>query len=179
MEENNKMGKTRDVFKKIGDIKKTFHARMGMIIDRNSKDLTEGKEIKKRWQEYTEELYQKDFNDPDNLDGVITHLEPDILESRGALGSIALNKASGSDGIPAELFQVLKDDAISNPKKAELNMPANLENSEWPQDWKMSVFTPISKKVILKNVQTTIQLHSFHMLVSLCSKSFKLDFINP
>ena len=83
MKENNRMGKTRDVFKKIGDIKKTFHARMGMIIDRNSKDLTEGKEIKKRWQEYTEELYQKDFNDPDNLDGVITHLEPDILESRG------------------------------------------------------------------------------------------------
>ena len=76
-----------------------------------------------------------------------------------------MNKASGSDGIPAELFQVLKDDAISNPKNAELNMPANLENSEWPQDWKMSVFTPISKKVILKNVQTTIQLHSFHMLV--------------
>ena len=107
------MGKTRDVFKKIGDIKKTFHARMGMIKDRKSKDLTEAEEIKKRWQEYTE-LYKKDLNDPDNLDGVITHLEPDILkcEVKGVLGSITLNKASGSDGIPAELFQVLKDDAI-------------------------------------------------------------------
>ena len=174
------MGKTRADFKKIGDIKKTFHARMGMIKDRNNKDLIEVEEIKKRWQEYTEELYQKDLNDPDNLNGVITHLEPDILECdvKGALGSITLNKARGSDGIPAELFQVLKDDAISNPISAELNMPANLENSEWPQDWKMSVFIPISKKVIPKYVQTTIQLCSFHMLVSLCSKSFKQDFIN-
>ena len=97
------MGKTRDVFKKIGDNKKTFHSRMGMIKDRNSKDLTEAEEIKKRWQEYTE-LYKKDLNDPDNLDGVITHLEPDILECevKWALGSIIMNKASGGDRIPAE-----------------------------------------------------------------------------
>ena len=111
IKENNRIGKTRDLFRKIGDIKKTFHARMGMIKDRNSKDLTEAEEIKKRWQEYTEELYKKDLNDADNLDGVITHLEPDILECevKGALGSTTLNKASGSDAIPAELFQVLKD----------------------------------------------------------------------
>ena len=124
------MGKTRAVFKKIGDIKKTFHARMGMIKDRNNKDLIEVEEIKKRWQEYTE-LYKKDLHDRDNRESVITHLEPDILECdvKGALGSITLNKARGSDGIPAELFQVLKDDAISNPISAELNMPADLENS--------------------------------------------------
>ena len=137
MEENNRMGKTRDVFKKIGDIKKTFHARMGMIKDRKSKDLTEAEEIKKRWQEYTE-LYKKDLNDPDNLDGVITHLEPDILkcEVKGVLGSITLNKASGSDGIPAELFQVLKDDAIQilkcwtqyARKFGKLRMATGLEN---------------------------------------------------
>ena len=130
------MGKTRGLFKKIRDTKGIFHAKMSKIKDRNNKDLKEVEEIKKRWQEYTEELYKKDLNDPDNLDGVITHLEPDILECdiKGTLGSITLNKARGSDGIPAELFQVLKDDAISNPISA--NMPANLENSEWPQDCK-------------------------------------------
>ena len=121
MEENNRMGKTRDFFKEI------FHAQMGTIKDRNGMDLTEVEDIKKRWQEYTEELYKKDIWDPDNHDGVITHLEPDILECevKWALGSINTNKASGGDGIPVELFHILKDDAES----AELNMPANLENS--------------------------------------------------
>ena len=108
------MGKTRDLFKKIGHIKGTFHARMCMIKDRNGKDLTEPKDIKKRWQEYTEELYKKDLHDPDSHDDVITHLESDILESKvkWALGSITTNKASGGDGIPVELFQILKNDAV-------------------------------------------------------------------
>ena len=108
------MGKTRDLFKKIRDIKEIFHARIGMIKERNSKDLTEVEEIKKKWQEYTEELYKKDLHDPDNHDDVITNLEPDILECevKWALGSITTNKASGGDGIPVELFQILKDDAV-------------------------------------------------------------------
>ena len=123
IEENNRMEKTRDRFKKIRDTKGTFHAKMGSIKDRNGLDLTEAEDIKKRWQEYTEELYKKDLYDADNHDGVITHLEPDILECevKWALESITTNKASGGDGIPVELFQILKDDA--------LNMPANLENS--------------------------------------------------
>ena len=110
MEENNRMGKTRDLFKKISDTTGTFHAKMGSIKDRNSIDLTEAEDIKKRWQEYTEELYKKDLHDPDNHDGVITHPEPDLLECevKWALGSITANKASGGDGIPVELFQILK-----------------------------------------------------------------------
>ena len=123
IEENNRMGKTRDLFKKIRETKETFHAKMGSIKDRNGMDVTEAEDIKKRWPEYTE-LYRRDFNDPDNLhNGVSTHLEPDILECKvkWALGSITTNKASGGDGIPVELFQILKDDAH--------NMPANLENS--------------------------------------------------
>ena len=119
------MGKTRDHFKKIRDTKGTFHAKMGSIKDRNGMDLTEAKDTKKRWQEYTEELYKKYLHNPDNHEGVITHthLELNILECevRWALGSITMNKASGGDGIPVELFQILKDNA--------LNMPANLENS--------------------------------------------------
>ena len=112
-EENKRMGKTRDLFKKIRNTKGTFHAKMSTIKDRNDMDLTEAGDIKKRWQEYTEEPYKKNLNDPDNHDGVVTHLEPDILESKvkWALGSISTNKASGGDGIPAQLFQVLKDDA--------------------------------------------------------------------
>ena len=108
------MGKTRDVFKKIRDTKGTFHAKMGTIKDRNCMDLTETQDIKKRWQEYTEELYKKDLNDPDNYNGVTTHLEPDILECevKWALGSITTSKVSGGDGIPVELFQILKDDAV-------------------------------------------------------------------
>ena len=114
IEEKNRMGKTRDLFKKIRDPKGTFHAKMGSIKDRNGMDLTEAEDIKKRWQEYTEELYKKDLHDPDNHDGVITHLEPDILECevKWALGSITMNKASGGDGIPVELFHILKDDAV-------------------------------------------------------------------
>ena len=110
IEENNRMGKTRDLFKKIRDTKGTFHAKMGSIKDSNSMDLTEAEDIKKRWQEYTE-LYEKDLHDPDNHDGVITHLEADILEYevKRALGSITTNKASGGEGIPVELFQILKN----------------------------------------------------------------------
>ena len=102
-------GKTRDLLKKIRDIKGTFHAKMGTIKDRNGMDLTEAEDIKKKWQEYTEDLYKKDLNDPDNHEGVITHLEPDILEFevKWALGSITTNKVSGGDGIPVELFQIL------------------------------------------------------------------------
>ena len=113
IEENNRIGKTRDLFKKIRDTKGTFPAKMGSIKDRNGMDLTETEDIKKRWQEYTE-LYKKDLHYPDDHDGVITHLEPDILECevKWALESITMNKASGGDGIPVELFQILKDDAV-------------------------------------------------------------------
>ena len=121
------MGKTRDLFKKIRDTKGTFHAKMGSIKDKNGMDLTEAEDIKKRWQEYTEELYRKDFHDPDNHDVVVTHLVPDILECevKWALASITTNKASGGDGIPVELFQILKDDA----EKVLHSMSTNLENS--------------------------------------------------
>ena len=114
IEENNRMGKTRDLFKKIRDTKGTFHAKMGTIKDRNVMDLTEAEDIKKRWQEYTEELYKKDLYNPDNHDGVITHLEPDILECKvkWALRSITTNKARGGDEIPVKLFQILKDDTV-------------------------------------------------------------------
>ena len=108
------MGKTRDLSKKIRDTKGTFHAKMGTIKDRNGMDLTEAEDIKKRWQEYTEELYEKDLHDRDNHDGVITHLKPDILERevKWALGSITTNKASGGEGVPGELLKILKDDAV-------------------------------------------------------------------
>ena len=114
IEENNRMGKTRDLFKKIRDTKGTFHAKMGSIKGRNAVDLTEAEYINKRWEEYTEELYKKYLHDPDYHDGVITYLEPDILECevKWALGSITTNKTSGCDGIPVELFQILKDDAV-------------------------------------------------------------------
>ena len=127
IEEKNRMRKTRDLFKKIRDTKGIFHAKKGTINDRNSMDLTKAEDVKKRWKEHTEELYKKDLNDPDNHDGVITHLEPDILECevKWAFGSITMNKASGGDGIPVELFQSLKDDAV----KVLHNMLADLENS--------------------------------------------------
>ena len=114
IEENNRMEKTRNFFKKIRDTKGTFHAKMGSIKDRNDLDLTEAEDIKKRWQEYTEEMYKKDLHHSDNHDGVITHLEPDILECevKRALGSITMNKASRGDGIPVELFQILKEDVV-------------------------------------------------------------------
>ena len=144
IEENNRMGKTRDHFKKIRGIKGTFHAKIGTIKDRNSMDLTEAEGIKMR-QEYTEELYKKDLHDPDNHDGVITHLEPDILECevKRALGSITKNKASGCDGIPAELFQIQKDDAV---KVLHSICQQIWKAHQWPQDMKRSVFIPIPKK---------------------------------
>ena len=124
IEKNNSMGKTRDIVKKIRDTKGTFHAKKGSIKDRNGMDLKEGEGIKKRWQEYTEELYKEDLHDPDNHDGVVTQLEPDILECevKWALGSITTNKASGGDEIPVELFQILKRWCCES---ATLNMPAN------------------------------------------------------
>ena len=139
------MGKTRDLFRKIRDTKGTFHAKMGSIMDRNGMDLTESDNIKKRWQEYTEELYKKDIHNPDNHDGVITHLEPDILECevKWALESLTMNKASGGDGIPVELFQILKDDAL---KVLHSICQQIWKTHQWPQDWKRSVFIPIPKK---------------------------------
>ena len=139
------MEKTRDLFKKIRDTKGTFHAKMGTIKDRNGMDQTEAEDIKKRWQEYTEELYKKDLHDPDNHNGVITHLEPDILECKvqWALGNIIINKASGSHGIPAELFQILKDDVA---KVLHSVYQQIWKTQQWPQDWKRSVFIPIPKK---------------------------------
>ena len=126
------MGKTRDLFKKIRDIKGTFHAKMGTIKDRNGMGLTEAEDIKKRWQEYTE-LYKKDLHDPDNHDGVIIYLEPEILECKvkWALGSITTNKASGGDGIPVRLFQILKDDAVKALHSIRQQI---LEIQQWPQD---------------------------------------------
>ena len=139
------MGKTRDLFKKIGDTKGAFHAKTGSIKDRNGKDLTEAEDIKKRCQEYTEELYKKDLHDPDNHDGVITHLEPDILECKvkWALGNITINKVSGGDGIPTELFQILKDDAVKMLHSACQQI---WKTQQCPQNWKRSVFIPIPKK---------------------------------
>ena len=144
IEENNRMGKTRDIFKKIRDSKGTSHAKMGTIKDRNSMELTEAEDIKKRWQEYIEELYKKDLYDPDNHDGVITHLEPDILECevKWALGSITTNKASGDDGMLNELFQILRDYAVKVPH----SICQIWKTQQWPQDWKRSVFVPIPKK---------------------------------
>ena len=144
-EENNRMGNTRDLFEKIRDTKGTFHAKMGSIKDRNGMDLTEAEDIKKRWQEYTEELYKKDLRDPGNHDGVISHLELDILECevKWALESITTNKASGNDGIPVELFQILKDDALKVLHSIRQQI---WKTHQWPQDWKRSVFIAISKK---------------------------------
>ena len=145
IEKKNRMGKPRDLFKKIRDTKGTFHGKMGSIMDRNGMDLTEAEDIKKSCQEYTEELYKKDLHDSDNHDGVITHLEPDILECevKGALGSITTNKASGGDGIPVELFQILKDDAV---KVVHSICQQISKIQQLPQDWKRSVFIPIPKK---------------------------------
>ena len=157
------MGKTRDLIKKIRDIKGTFHAKMGSINDRNDMDLTVAKDIKKRWQEYTKELYKKDLHDPDNHDGVITHLEPDILECevKWALGSITMDKASGGDGIPVELFQIPKVDAVRMLHSIYQQI---WKTQQWPQDWKRSVFPFNSKKAMPKNLQTIAQLHSSHPL---------------
>ena len=139
------MGKTSDIFEKIRDTKGTCHAKMGSIKDRNGRDLTEAEDIKKRRQEYTEELYKKDLHDPDNHEGVITHLEPDILECevKWILESITMNKVSGGDGIPVELFQILKDNAV---KVLHSICQQTWKTQQWPLDWKRSVFIPIPKK---------------------------------
>ena len=170
------MRKTRDLFKKIGDTKGTFHAKMGSIKKRNGMDLTEADDIKK-WQEYTE-LYKKGLHNQDNHNGVITHLEPDILECevKWALGSITTNKASGGDVIPVELFQILKDDAV---KVLHSTCEQIWKTQQWQQDWKRAVFIFQSvRKAMPKNAQTTAQLHSSHMLVKQCSKSSKPGFSN-
>ena len=135
IEENNRMGKTRDLFKKVKDTMGKFHPKMGTIKDRNTMDLTEAENIKKRWQEHTEELCRKHLNDPDNHNDVITHLEPDILECdvKWALGSITMKKTRGGGRIPAELFQILKDDAI---KVLHSICQQIWKTQQWPQDWK-------------------------------------------
>ena len=139
------MGKTRDLLKKIRDTKGIFHTKMGTIKNRNSMDLTEAEDIKKRWQKFTEVLYKKYLNDPESHDGVITHLESKILEYevKWALGSITMNKASGGDGIPVELFQILKDGAV---KMLHSICQQIWKTQQWPQDWKRSVIIPIPKK---------------------------------
>ena len=144
IEENNRMEKTRDLLKKTGNTKGTFHAKMGPIKDKNSKDPTEAEEIKKRWQEYTE-LYKNGLNDPANHDGVVTHLEPDILEYevKWALESITMNKASEGDGISVELFQILKDDAV---KVLHSICQQVWKTRQWTKAWERSVFISIPKK---------------------------------
>ena len=163
IEEYNRVGKTRDLFKKIRDTKGTFHAKMGSIKDRNGMDLTKAEDIKKRWQEYTEELYKKDLHNSNNHDGVITHLELDILdcEVKWAFGSITMNKASGGDGIPIELFQILKEDAVKvctqyASKFGKLSSGHRIGKGQFS-------FQP-QRKAKPKNVQMIVQLHSSHIL---------------
>ena len=157
-------GKTRDLFKKIRDTKGTFHEKMGTIKDRNGMDITEVEDIK-RWQEYTEELYKKDLHDPDNHDCMITHLEPDILECevKWALGNITMNKASGGDGIPVELFQTLQDDVV---KVLHSICQQTWKTQQWPQNWKMPVFIPIPEK---GNAKECLNYHTI-ALISHASK---------
>ena len=170
IEENNGMGTPRDHFKKIRDTKGTFREKMGTIKNRSHMDLTEAEDIKKRWQEYTEELYKKGLHDPDNHEGMITHLEPDILacEVKWALGNITKNKASGSERILVELFQILKDDAVKvlhsiwqqfwkSPKKF-----GKLCHDHWTGKGQFSFES--QRKAMLKNAQTTPQLHLSHTL---------------
>ena len=176
IEENNRMRKTRDLFKKIRDAKETFHAKMGSIKDINSMDLTEAEDINKRWKEYTEELYKKDLHDPDNHNGVTTHLESDILECevKWALGSITTNKASGGDGISDELFQILKDDAV---KVVHSICQQIWKTQQWPQDWKRSVFILIPKKGNAKkcsNYRTIVLIsHASKIMLKILQASLK------
>ena len=169
------MEKTKDLFKKIRDTKGTFHAKMGTIKDRNNMNLTEAEDIKKTWQEYTEELYKKDLYDPDNHNGVITHLEPDILECevKWALGSITTNKASGGEGISAELFKMLKDDAVKVLHSISQQI---WKTQQWPQDWERSVFIPIPKKGNAKECSNYCTIALNCMLVMSRTKSLKLGF---
>ena len=145
IEENSRMGKTRDFFKKIKDTKGTFHTKMGSIKDRNGRDLTEAEDIKKSWQKHTEELYKKYLHSPHNHNSMITHLEPDILECevKWVLGSTTMNKVSRGDGIPVELFQILKDGAV---KVLHLVCQQIWKTQQWPQCWQRSVFIPIPMK---------------------------------
>ena len=148
------MGKTRDLFKKIRKTQGTFHAEMGSVKNRNGMDLKEAEDIKKRWQQNTEELYKKDLQDPDNHDGVITHLEPDILqwEVKWTLGSITTNKASGGDGLLVELFQILKADAV---KVLHSICQHIWKTQQWPQEWKGQFSFQSQRKAIPKNAHTT------------------------
>ena len=157
------MGKTRELFKEIRDTKGKFHAKMGTIKHRNGMDLTEAEDIKKRRQEYTEELHKKDLHDPANHNGVITHLEPDTLECavKWALGIITMNRASRGDRIPLELFQILKDNAV---KVLHSICQRIWKTQQWPQGWKSQFSFQSQRKAMPKNVQTTIQLCSFHIL---------------
>jgi len=164
IEENIRMGKTRDRFKKIRDTKGTFHAKIGSIKDKNGKDPTEPEDVKKRWQEYTEEQYKKDLHGPVSHDGMITHLEPDILECeiKRALGSITMNKASGVDGIPVELFQILKDHA---GKCCTQHVSKFGKLSSGHRMGKGQFSFQSQRKEMSKNAHTTAQLHSSHTLV--------------
>ena len=166
------MGKTRDLFKKIRDTKGIFHAKMGTIRDRNGMGLTEAHDIKKRWQEYTEELHKKDLHNPDNHLGVITRLEPDILECevKWALGSITMNKTSGGDGIPVELFQILRDDAV---KVLHSICQQIWKTQQWPQDWKRSVFIPIQRKAMPKNCTTALVSHTSKVMLKILQATFQ------
>ena len=158
------MGKTRDLFKKIRDTKRTFHAKMDSIKGRNGMDVTEAEDIKKRWQEHTEELYIKELHDPDNHDGVITHLEPHILECevKWALGSITTNKASRGDGIPVELFHIRKDDAVKVLTQYASKF-GKLSSGHTTGKGQFSFQS--QRNAMPKNAQTTAQLHSSHTLV--------------
>ena len=158
------MGKTRDLFKKVRATEGTFHAKMGSIKDRNGMDLTEAEDIRNRWQKYTEERYKKELHKPANHDGVITHLEPDILdcEVKWTLGSITTNKASGGDGIPVELFQILKDDAVK-VLHSICSKFGKLSSGQRTEKGQFSFQS--QRKAMPKNAQTTTQLHSSHMLV--------------
>ena len=176
IEENNRLGKTRDLFKKLIDTKGTFHTKMGSIKDRNGMDLTETEDMKKRWQEYTE-LYKKDLHNPYNHNGVITHtyLEPGILECKvkWTLGSITTNKTSGGDGIPVELFQILKDDVV---KVLHSICQQIWKTQQWAIALEELFLFQLQRRAMPKKAQTTIQLSSFHMLAMLRSKFFKLGF---
>ena len=164
------MGKTRYLFKKTRDTKGTLHAKMGSIKDRNDLGLTEAEDIKKRWQEYTEELYKKELHNPDNHDSMIIHLESDILECevKWALESITMNKASGGDGIPVELFQVMEDDAV---KMLHSTCQQIWKTQQWPQDWKRSVFIPIPKK---SNAKECSHYHTIALISHASKVMFKI-----
>ena len=171
------MGKTRDLFKKIRDTKGIFPAKMGTIKDRNGNDITEAEEIKKKWKEYTEELYKKDLNDLDNHDGVVIHPEPDILERevKWALGSMTMNKASGGDGIPVELFQILKDDAV---KVLHSICSKSGKLSSGHRTGKGQFSFQCQRKAMPKNAQTIAQLHPSHTPVKYWPKLSKPGFSN-